>query len=121
MSIEVWFRGRLEFADDDAVDAANEELEDEGCNDTDDNEIKDDLKWSGTVLTIDSRGSMPSSCYDISAMVLSIYARHAKSGEMLAVDIENGVGERYPAGSDGGDELEDDEVDELREEYGWEA
>jgi hypothetical protein len=120
MSIEVWFRGKLEFADEKAVAAAKAELAEEGCADSDDNMIKDDLKWSGTVLTIDSRGSMPSSCYDISSFALSIYARHAKSGEMLAIDIENGVGERLPAGSDG-DELEDDEVDELREEYGWEG
>lgn len=125
MSMEYWFFGRLEFRDKAAVDAAKEFLDEEGYADDDDNLLGDDeLQWSGTTLRVDARGSMPYSGFEISSGVLQAYALHASAGEVIALNVEDGVGERYRAAdgdleADHGDELEDDEVEQLRKEYGW--
>ena len=118
--MEYWLKGRLEL-DASGRKAAENELEEEGYAEDDDNLLgEEQLVWVGDVLTVDERGSGPYDCFDTSSMVLSIYARHAKSGEMLAINIEDGTGDRYPAGADS-IELEDEEVDALRAEYGWQT
>jgi hypothetical protein len=119
MTVEVWFKARLTFADAKAVSAAKAELKDEGCVGHADNLLTDEhLKWKGLTLEVQERWSMPYSCFEISSSVLNTYARHAKTGDALAINLEDGCGERYPAGDDGV-ELEEDEVDALREQAGW--
>ncbi len=117
--MEFWFRGKLEFADRASIDAANEELQAEGYVGHEDNLLSAcDLVWTGTVLTIQSRGSMPYSCFQISSNALRVFAEHASSGEVVALNVEDGLGERYPAGGEAKD-IGDREVDALRNEYGW--
>ncbi|NMB76438.1 MAG: hypothetical protein GYA21_15075 [Myxococcales bacterium] len=119
MSMEYWFKARLEFADKAAIKAARKELAEEGYQDHEDNLLcESELKWSGTVLEVDARGSMPYSCFEISSDVLRLYAQHATGGEALAINIEDGCGERHLAGGEE-EELADEEVDALRKEYGW--
>ena len=57
MSIEFWLRGRLEFRDATAIGDAKQALAEEGCEGHEDNLLgDDDLKWTGTVLTVESKG-----------------------------------------------------------------
>jgi hypothetical protein len=119
MSMEYWFRGRLKFSGPDAIARAREVLAEEGCDDSDENLAEADITWEGHELVIDARGSMPYACFETSWSVLGIYARYARDGEVVALNVEDGVGESMKAGSDDGDELSDEEVDELRAEYGW--
>lgn len=128
MSTEYWFRGELVFADAASVAAARAELHDGGYVGHEDNLVSDEaLRWNGLTLTIDDRGSMPYAAFEISASVMSTWARHALSGEVLTVSIEDGHGERHRAGGAGDDgeevddELDDDEIEALRAEYGWES
>lgn len=127
MSMEYWFRGRLEFRDKAAIKAAKKFLSEEGYDDHDDNVLgEDELVWSGTTLTIDARGSMPYSSFEICGSLLAGYASHAASGELVVLNVEDGVGERFSAANgdlakDNSEDLDDDEVEELREEYGWNA
>ena len=100
-----------------AIDTARASLLDEGCVGHEDNLITDDdLRWKGRALTLDTRGTMPYSCFEISSFVLSIYAQHAASGELSVVNIEDGVGQRLLAGGES-EELGEERVDALRREY----
>jgi hypothetical protein len=120
MSVATWFRGRLEFRDADAIARAKQELASDGCDRHEDNAIEEsDLVWAGTVLTIDRRGWMPYSCFQISSHVLATYAEHASRGDIVALNVEDGYGERIVAGGES-DELDEDEVEALRREHGWE-
>jgi hypothetical protein len=119
MSMEFWFRGRLEYESQTAIDALAEALVEEGCVGHPDNLVTDDdLRWSGQTLTIESRGSMPYSCFDVSSFVLSLYAQHANRGEVIVLNVEDGLGERCLAGG-AAEELDEAEVERLRVEYGW--
>jgi len=125
MSMEFWFRGRLEFRDMSAIANAKQALVEEGCEGHEDNLVgDDDLQWNGTVLTVESRGSMPYSCFEISSCVLRTFAQYAGKGDVVALNVEEGCGERYMAGDGnaaGGEcvELNEDEIAGLRREYGW--
>ncbi|MGF1527389.1 MAG: hypothetical protein ACFCBW_11430 [Candidatus Competibacterales bacterium] len=123
--MEYWFRGHLEFNDQAAAEAAQKQLYEEGYEEEEDNLLrKEDFVWKGKELEIDKRGSMPYSCFGASSEVLAIYAQHATKGEVIALNVEDGVGERYHA-ADGSieadhiEELSDDEVKALCKEYGW--
>jgi hypothetical protein len=117
MSMKYWFRGELTFRDQAAIDAALEELATEGCVGHEDNAVTEaDLRWNGRVLTVDMRGWMPYSCFEISSFVLSIYAQHAASGELIAFNLDDGVGSRLRAGGEQ-DDLKGDEIEALRREY----
>src|SRR5262245_23121836 len=121
MSMEFWFRGRLEYSDQEAIDAVAEALAEEGCVGHEDNLLTEaDLTWSGRTLTIELRGSMPYSCFEISSFVLSLYAQYATTGEVILLNVEDGYGERCLAGGHSED-LGEDEVDVLRREYGWQV
>jgi len=114
MTMSFLLRARLEFPNAEAIDAARQALVSEGYTGHADNTLEHtDLKWRGLTLTVELSGSMPYSCFDISSGVLATYALHAASGEALAVNTEDGVGERFLAGGESED-LEDDEVDALR-------
>jgi hypothetical protein len=119
MTMEFWFKAKLTFADEAAIEAAKTDLAEEGYSDHEDNLLGEtELKWVGTVLEVDSRGSMPYSCFEISSDVLRLFASSAVEGEALAINIEDGCGERYLAGGEE-EELEDNEVEALRKTYGW--
>ncbi len=118
MSVEYWLKGRVTL-DAAGRKAAEAELDEEGFDDAVLSE--EGFVWSGDELTVDERGSSSYSDFDNSSCVLAIYARHAKTGELFAINIEDGTGERYPAGSEEAIELDDAEVDALRAEYGWQS
>lgn len=119
--MEFWYRGQLRFRDRAAIDAARAALVDEGCAGHEDNLIgDDDLRWNGTLLEIDMRGSMPYACFEISTFALSVYAQHAETGEVIALNVEDGVGERLCAGGEQA-ELDEDTVEALRRQYGWQS
>jgi hypothetical protein len=121
VSTEFWFRGSLQFADDAAIEAVKQSLEEEGCIGHADNLITDDdLKWSGRTLTVESSGSMPYSCFEISSFVLSLYAQHAQRGELITLNVEGGYGDRHLAGGST-EELDEATIAALRAEYGWES
>ena len=115
MTVSFLFRAKLQFRNPAAIDAARHELADEGYQDHEDNLLPEaELKWRGLELTVESSGSMPYSCFEISSGVLATYARHAATGEALAVNTEDGAGARYLPGGKS-EALEDDEVAALRQ------
>jgi hypothetical protein len=115
MTMSYLFRARLRFRDAAAIEAAKAELAEEGCLHHPDNLLTgEDLRWNGLELVVDTDGSMPYSCFEISTDVLAVYARHASSGEAIAANTEDGVGERFPAGGGEPEELEGAAIDALR-------
>jgi hypothetical protein len=119
MGHEFWYRGHLEFKDQSAIDALRRNLEEDGYIGHEENPIEEsDIIWSGRVATIDMRGSMPYSSFGIGSSMLGQYALHAAAGDVIALNVEDGYGERFVAGEEGRD-LEDEEIDRLTEEYGW--
>ena len=122
MSAEMLFAAELRFADQLAVDAAWRELEREGCLGDEDNLVADSVVRSGLVVSFRWDGSGPASCFEVTAGVVAILARHAVEGEAVALELESRWGYRYPAGydphdADFDDEVEENEVDELCEKY----
>lgn len=108
-----------------AIRDAAQFLEDEGYVGHEDNVLGDEeLRWAGNVLTVHSRGSMPHASFEICSDVLRLWAQYARDGDVVALNVEDGLGERYLAGN--GDaaggaciELGADEVAALRLAYGW--
>ena len=120
MSAEIFLWASLQFANEEAIEAANDELEEEGYRQHEDNLLLDGdaLQREGTELRCFWEGSAPSGCFEITAGALEIYARHAAGGEAIALELDAGFGYRYPGGYDAedpdfDDELEADEVREL--------
>jgi hypothetical protein len=121
MSEDMFFGADLTFASDAAISAAQHELASEGFNDHEDN-LFDEIERDGRTLTIRWDGSAPSSCFDIMAAIVEVYARHAESGEAVALQVEAGIGEHFKAGDGDSDddddtEVEGDEVDALLERF----
>jgi hypothetical protein len=121
--MEFWFTGRLDYRDQAAIDAARKALAEEGCAGHPDNLMTEErLHWAGTVLTIEYRGSMPYSCFEICSCVLRIYAEHATAGDVIVLDVEDGFGYRFVAGGSSDEvELDDQEIHSLRRAYGWDV
>jgi hypothetical protein len=113
MTVCFSLQGRLEYRDQTAIDAVKAALEEGGYVGHRDNLLDAcNLKWSGTVLTIASSGSMPYSCLEICTAALEIYAEHAMAGEVVILNTDDRVGERILAGGES-DELDEAEVDAL--------
>jgi hypothetical protein len=112
MSADMFFYASLQFGDERAVKAAWQELEREGYQGHEDNLIAADLVRDGLEVSCRWDGSGPSSCFEITAGVLEVLARHASSGQAVALELEALWGYRYPGGYDVDDEDFDDELEE---------